>query len=90
MASGVTAVAQSRGLDVPRDLSVVGFDDTIASAVRPQLTTIRHPIFDIAATAVDVIVRNIHSLRSGVKVTPRNYIIPHILIVRASSASSPS
>ncbi len=85
MASGVTAVAHRKGLDVPRDLSVVGFDDTIAGAVWPQLTTIRQPIFEIASTAITVIVRNIHSRRSGVRAKPRNYLIPHTLIERESA-----
>jgi LacI family transcriptional regulator len=89
MASGVMAVAHRKGLDVPHDLSVVGFDDTIAGAVWPGLTTVRQPISDIAATAIDVIVRNIHSLRSGEKVKPRNYVVPHTLIKRESAASPP-
>ena len=89
MASGVMAVAHRKGLDVPRDLSVVGFDDTIAGAVWPELTTVRQPISDIAATAIDVIVRNIHSLRSGVKAKPRNYLVPHTLIERESAAIPP-
>lgn len=86
MASGVMAVAHRKGLDVPGDLTIVGFDDTIAGAVWPKLTTIRQPISDIAATALDVIVRNIRSLRSGVRVKPQNYRIPHTLIERESSA----
>lgn len=86
MASGVTAVAHRKGLDVPRDLSVVGFDDTIAGAVWPELTTIRQPISDIASTALDVIVQNIHSRRSGTRVKPQNYVVAHTLIERESSA----
>jgi LacI family transcriptional regulator len=89
MASGVMAVAHRRSLDVPRDISIVGFDDTIAGAMWPELTTIRQPIYDIAATAIDVIVRNIHSLKSGVKVKPRNYLVPHALIQRESAAAPP-
>ena len=86
MASGVTAVAHRKGLDVPRDLSVVGFDDTIAGAVWPLLTTIRQPIFEIAATAIDIIVSNIRSLKAGVRTTPRNYLVAHALIKRESAA----
>ena len=89
MASGVMAVAHRKGLDVPRDLSIVGFDDTIASAVWPGLTTVRQPISDIAATAIDVIVRNMRSLRSGVKAKPRNYLVAHRLIERESAAAPP-
>lgn len=87
MASGVMAVAHRKGLDVPRDISIVGFDDTIAGAVWPELTTIRQPISDIAATAIDVIVRNIHSLRSGEKAKPVNCLVPHTLIERESAAA---
>lgn len=45
MAAGVVHVARERGLEVPGDLSVVGFDDTaIASTIWPPLTTVRWPI----------------------------------------------
>jgi len=53
MAAAVSAVAHGLGLDVPRELSIGGFDDTpVASTVWPELTTIRQPIADMAATAV--------------------------------------
>lgn len=56
MAAGVIAAALQRGLKVPDDLSVAGFDDTaIASAVWPTLTTIRQPIAEMAYCAVDLI-----------------------------------
>ena len=52
MAAGVLAVAHRRGLAVPDDLSVAGFDDTqLASAVWPPLTTIRQPTRELAYTA---------------------------------------
>lgn len=57
MAAAVIAEAQRRGLDVPRDLTVVGFDDTlIASTIWPELTTIQQPIARMAAEAVDMLV----------------------------------
>ncbi|HEY0282786.1 MAG TPA: LacI family DNA-binding transcriptional regulator [Rhizomicrobium sp.] len=87
MASGVMAVAHRKNLSVPRDLSIVGFDDTIAGAVWPGLTTIRQPISDIAAMAIDVIVRNIRDLRAGEKETPQNHLVPHKLIERESAAA---
>jgi len=87
MASGVTAVAHRKGLDVPRDLSVVGFDDTIAGAVWPMLTTVRQPISEIAATAIDVIVSNIRSRKAGVRVVPQSYLVSHTLIKRESAAA---
>lgn len=52
MAAGVVHVARDRGLDVPRDLSVVGFDDTaIAQTIWPPLATVRWPIRTMARSA---------------------------------------
>jgi LacI family transcriptional regulator len=49
MAAAAISVAHRRALDVPGDLSVVGFDDTpIATTVWPELTTIRQPIAAMA------------------------------------------
>ena len=90
MASGVMAVAHRKNLSIPHDLSVVGFDDTIAGAVWPALTTVRQPISDIGAMAIDVIVRNIHNLRSGERAKPQNCLVPHTLIERESAAAPPS
>lgn len=52
MAAAVISLAHRRGLDVPRDLSVAGFDDTpIAVKIWPALTTVRHPGAKIASEA---------------------------------------
>jgi LacI family transcriptional regulator len=57
MALGAIHVAQDRGLNVPRDLSVVGFDDLpIAAASRPGLTTVRQPLRLMGAAAVQMLV----------------------------------
>lgn len=51
-AAGVYAEARQRGLSIPDDLSVVGFDDTdLCEWLWPQLTTVRQPVFEMAATA---------------------------------------
>lgn len=86
MASGVMSVAHRKGLDVPHDLSVVGFDDTIAASVWPALTTIRQPVYEIASIAIDVIVRNLNELRAGKRPTPYNHLVAHILVERESAA----
>jgi LacI family transcriptional regulator len=53
MAAAVSAVAHGLGLSLPQDLSIAGFDDTpVATTVWPELTTIRQPIADMAASAV--------------------------------------
>ncbi|PZO92289.1 MAG: LacI family transcriptional regulator [Sphingomonas sanxanigenens] len=52
MAAGVLHAARARGLDVPGDLSIIGFDDTsIAAHLWPPLTTVRWPIADMARAA---------------------------------------
>ncbi|MFM1885448.1 MAG: hypothetical protein RL026_605 [Pseudomonadota bacterium] len=52
MAAGVVHAAREQGLDVPADLSVVGFDDTaIAATIWPPLTTVRWPIRSMARSA---------------------------------------
>jgi LacI family transcriptional regulator len=52
MAAGVVHSAHARGLRVPEDLSVIGFDDTaIAAHIWPPLTTVRWPIVSMARAA---------------------------------------
>jgi len=52
MAAGLMHVARHRGLSVPQDLSIIGFDDTpIASHIWPPLTTVRWPITTMARAA---------------------------------------
>ncbi|KQM61583.1 MULTISPECIES: LacI family DNA-binding transcriptional regulator [unclassified Sphingomonas] len=52
MAAGALHIARQRGLDVPENLSIVGFDDTsIASHLWPPLTTVRWPIATMARAA---------------------------------------
>ena len=45
---GVMKAARDAGLDVPRDLSIVGFDDLHSSScTTPPLTTVRQPLFEV-------------------------------------------
>ncbi|MCR2835171.1 LacI family DNA-binding transcriptional regulator [Parerythrobacter lacustris] len=78
MAAGVLAVAHERDIDVPHDLSVVGFDDTpLARTVYPPLTTIHQPMAELARTATEILV-------SGGDINHQR--LPHQLIERASVA----
>lgn len=55
MAIGALSVLRDRGIEVPRDVSVVGFDDMpIARDVTPRLTTVRLPLIDIGARAITI------------------------------------
>jgi LacI family transcriptional regulator len=79
MATGVQAAARKAGLDIPGDLSVVGYDDiALARMVWPPLTTIRQPIFELASAATDL-------LLTGANLVHRR--LPHALIERQSVAA---
>jgi LacI family transcriptional regulator len=52
MAAAVLHVAHELGIEVPRQLSVAGFDDTpLSQYVWPSLTTVRQPVADMARLA---------------------------------------
>jgi len=86
MAAAVIAEAHRRGLDVPRDLTVVGFDDTlIASTIWPELTTIQQPIARMAAEAIDMLVTAVRGGRRGSERLHR--LMPHALVSRQSAAA---
>jgi LacI family transcriptional regulator len=89
MAAAAISVAHRRGLDVPRDLSVVGFDDTsAATTVWPELTTIHQPIASMANAAIDVLLRSIRRKDPTTRVLV-DQVVPHRLIVRDSVAAPP-
>ena len=85
MAAAAIAVAHRRGLDVPGDLSIAGFDDTaLATTIWPALTTIRQPIADMAGRALDMLVRSLDAPAEGA-LTGRVVVLPSSLIVRSST-----
>src|SRR5438046_6723569 len=60
MAAAVVSVAHRRHLDVPNQLTVVGFDDTTtAVTLWPPLTTVHQPVRDLAATALRLLAAQI-------------------------------
>ncbi len=86
MAAAVVSVAHRRGLDVPVDLSVVGFDDTsAATTVWPELTTIHQPIASMADSAVDILLRGIRRREGSTRVVV-DHVVAHQLVSRASVA----
>ncbi|MEI7062161.1 HTH-type transcriptional regulator GalR [Dickeya chrysanthemi] len=55
MAAGALAVLSDNGIEVPRDMSLIGFDDVLLSRyLRPRLTTIRYPITAMATQAAQI------------------------------------
>jgi len=83
VALGVLEAARARGLRVPENLSVVGFDDTqVARLASPQLTTIRQPLREMGAVAL----RTALHLAAGEKVDSHHVELATRLIVRGSAA----
>lgn len=88
VALGVMRQLTARGLSVPEDVSVVGVDDTILAATStPMLTTVRIPVDQVAACAIDLILTKLRNPRAG-----KGSIIsvPTQLIVRQSTATPPA
>lgn len=88
MAAGALAAAHRRGIDVPHQLSIAGFDDTaLATAVWPSLTTIRQPIADMADRALEMMVEDVR--RRGKRMPfPRAEIVEVTLIKRESVSTA--
>lgn len=84
MAVGVYKAAYLKGLTIPTDLTVVGFDDTpLASRIWPSLTTIRLPIRDMGRTAAEKLIAKIQ--RRDSTVAEESTVFPN-LVLRNSTA----
>jgi LacI family repressor for deo operon, udp, cdd, tsx, nupC, and nupG len=87
MAMGVLEFARDKKLRVPRDLSVVGFDDIrFARYTEPPLTTIAQPMRAIGEGTVRLLL----SILSDGSVTPQSVTLPHSLVTRASTGPAPA
>ncbi|WP_028804803.1 LacI family DNA-binding transcriptional regulator [Streptomyces sp. 142MFCol3.1] len=83
IALGVIETARARGLRIPEDLSVVGFDDTdLAHMASPPLTTVRQPLREMGGAALRTALR----LANGDKVESHHIELATELVVRASTA----
>lgn len=82
LAFGSVLEARNRGLQLPEELSVVGFDDLdFAAELSPPLTTVRVPSAEIGAAAADYLLACIES-----RPMPQLLEIPANLVVRSSTA----
>ena len=83
IAIGAIKAARARGLRVPEDLSIVGFDDVEgATIVSPELTTVRQPLAEMGRTAVSLLNR----LLEGQRFETLHVELATRLVVRASTA----
>jgi len=87
MAVGLLSALATRGLEVPRDLAVVGFDDiSIARFISPPLTTVRVDAYGLGRQAVELMLsRGDPSLPAPTT----HAVLPAPLVVRSSCGSTP-
>jgi DNA-binding LacI/PurR family transcriptional regulator len=72
-------------LDVPEDVSVIGFDDIqLAAYHTPRLTTIRQPLRDTEKTAARILLQRLHGFRGY----PIEFAVPPELIIRETTAAA--
>ena len=87
IASGVVQAARELDLDVPGDLSVVGFDDNpLAQRLRPPLTTIRQDVEAKGRAAGAALNAAMARARAGSGPRPKQVVLPVELVVRESTA----
>ena len=85
MAMGCLHAVKDAGLDVPGDISVIGFDDNrYARVMDPPLTTIAQPAEKIGQRVMERLLKEIENGRSK---NAEPEIVPHELVIRASSAA---
>jgi LacI family transcriptional regulator len=86
MAAATIAMAHRKGLDVPRDLAVAGFDDTpLATMIWPELTTVHRPIANMAREAVRLLIEQVRAKRSGWPPATEHRLMKYTLVKRDSS-----
>lgn len=83
MALGLIHGAQDAGLKIPEDFEIIGFDNTrLATMVRPTLTTVVQPMYDIGAVSMRLLTK----LMNKEEVTDNAVVLPHRLEYRQSTS----
>ncbi|MDC1144586.1 LacI family DNA-binding transcriptional regulator [Porticoccaceae bacterium] len=86
VASGILCIAHQKGIQVPNELSIAGFDDAgIAHQLWPPLTTVRQPIRDIATCCIDILLK---LLRNEVN-DNQSIVFPTTVMERGSTGPAP-
>ena len=81
MAAGVVRAAHERGLQVPDDLALVGFDDLDQTTmIFPELTTVRQPCVEMGMRAAEILIDQLEHENEE----PEHVILPTTLVIRAS------
>lgn len=82
LAVGAMGAVVDNGLSIPEDISIVGYYDTeICSWVRPRMTAVRHPLYDIGASAASLLLKKIESK----PIKEKHIQLPYEIIERETS-----
>ena len=81
IAMGVISALRDRGLNVPEDVDIVGFDNIYSSSIfYPKLTTIAQPMYDMGSVGMRMLIKIINKK----PVDNKHYVLPYNLIERDS------
>lgn len=82
MAIGAIKGFRNAGINIPEDISIIGFDDIeVSRYAEPALTTIAQPAEEIGKAAANMLLK----LLDGHEVRHPDYVLPHEFVVRSSS-----
>jgi LacI family transcriptional regulator len=87
-AMGAIRALRESGLQVPEDVSVVGFDDIQSAAYQnPGLTTVRQPLREMGRAAAEILLKRIK--RPGADLQDKHVVEPE-LVVRETTCAAPA
>ena len=84
LAVGIMQAARERGLEIPYNLSIIGYDD-IEMAEFMDLTTIRQPLYESGKKAAEMLLR----LLNNPELEKEEYLLPTSVVIRGSTAVVP-
>jgi len=71
-----------RGYRIPEDVSVIGFDDTLANLTIPALTTVSQPFYEMGAKAAEILIERLKNPNMPIQ----HIKLPTKLVIRESTA----
>ncbi|WP_281252441.1 LacI family DNA-binding transcriptional regulator [Sporomusa malonica] len=84
MAIGAIEALTERGLKIPEDVAVVGYDDIrMAGWYKPALTTVRQPVYDMGLAAVEILLKQITGAKTSVC---EQKFMPELIVRKSSGA----
>lgn len=81
VAMGAISALREMGIEVPKEVDVMGFDDIALSAIYyPKLTTVSKPLYDMGSVAMRLIIKILNKL----PIDEKNYMLPYTIVERDS------